>query len=79
MAPQRSAKRAPTISPGRASTISLSATGPAPGNSTGLSPWARPLGSVLPAHVHEPTQSSDHQSSGRSGRPRNDLVSEPPS
>src|SRR5262249_2804078 len=73
MGPQVPAKGAPTISSGRASMISLSVTGPAPGNSTVLSPWARPSGPALFAHVHEPTQSSDHQSSGRPGSPRNLL------
>ena len=69
----------PSISAGHASMTLRSVTGPAPGSSTMLSPWTRPSGSALPAQVHEPTQSSDHQSSGRSGRPRNDLVSAPPS
>ena len=79
MGPQWSANRGPTISSGSASTSSRSVSGPAPGIWTRLRPCGRPSGSSFPASVHEPTQSSDHQSSGRAGRPRNVLVSEPPS
>ncbi len=79
MGPQRSANRRPTISSGSASTSSRRVTGPPPGTGTRLRPCERPSGSSLPAWVHEPTQSSDHQSSGRAGRPRNALVSDPPS
>ena len=61
----------PTIASGKASMSSASAVDrPDAGTSTVLRPCGRPSGSALPASVHEPTQSSDHQSSGRSGRPR---------
>ena len=76
--PHRPANSAPTISSGQALTSSTSVTGPAPGTSTGLRPCGWPSGPSLPARVHEPTQSSDHQSSGRSGSPRKALVREPP-
>ena len=77
--PQRSAKAAPTISSGSASMTETSERSPRPSNVTRLRPWARPSGSAFPASVHEPTQSSDHQSSAPGSRPRNARVIEPPS